>query len=205
MESGRLEMTETNANTSPKIQVGKLSPWIAACLTVLALLCGLLLKISIQKATTRVENSGVTAEFPRDWKVESGVAGEQFVFGGSDPFDTTLKYTVSTMPASNQMKITDLVITRNMQRGQKMNLYKVLEQGPVIVNGKDFYRVHFVYVDPGVIDTLPRVVEGLDYYFYSKPKSIISTLETETNLFLDAQPRFKEFLGTVSFAAGGTQ
>lgn len=198
-------MTEQIIQTNRKINAGRLSPWIAALLTVIALLSGLLLKTSVEKKTSPAENSGIKAEFPDGWKVESGLAGEQFVFSGSDPFGTALKYTVTSMPASNQMKITDLVITRNMQRGQKLSLYKVLEQGPVLINGKDAYRVHFAYVEQGGIDTLPMVVEGLDYYFYDKPRSIITTLESDSTLFQDAQARFKVFLGSVSFAAGGTQ
>jgi hypothetical protein len=134
--------------------------------------------------------------------VETGLNGEQFVFSGSDPFDPTLTYAVNLLPVSKDMKVSDLVVTRNLERGQNLSTYRVLDQEPVVVNGKNAYSVHFAYVLAGSNSQLPQVIEGLDYYFFTQPKSMVVTLEEETSSFKEAQTRFTTFLQKVSMSGG---
>jgi hypothetical protein len=182
-------------------QTAQSAVWIVV-ITLLALLLGWLIKGSIENRVQVKEHGGVRAEFPAGWKIEVGLNDEQFIFGGSDPFDPTLSYSVRLMPASSDMKVTDLVVTHNLERGQKLNSYKVLDQTSQVVNGQNAYRVHFAYVLPGSNDQAPLVVEGLDYYFFNQPKSMVVTLEENTTSFEDAQPRFLAFLQKVSMAGG---
>jgi hypothetical protein len=175
---------------------------IITIITLAALLLGWLLKNSIENRIQVQEHAGVRAEFPIGWKVETGLNGEQFVFSGSDPFDSTLTYAVNLLPVSKDMKVSDLVVTRNLERGQILSTYRVLDQEPVVVNGKNAYSVHFAYVLAGSNAQLPQVIEGMDYYFFTQPRSMVVTLEEETSLFKDAQTRFMTFLQKVSMSGG---
>ena len=69
-------------------------------------------------------------------------------------------------------------------------------------NGKNAYGVHFAYVLAGSNTQLPQVIEGMDYYFFTQPKSMVVTLEEETSLFKEAQTRFMTFLQKVSMSGG---
>ena len=175
---------------------------IVTVISLLALLLGWSLKNSMENRVQVKEHAGIRVEFPLGWKVETGLQDEEFVFSGRNQFDPTLSYTIYMMPVSNDMKVTDLVVTRNLERGQKLSNFRVLDQGAVVINGKDAYRVQYVYVQPGSNDQLPVVIEGMDYYFFTQPKSMVATLEEEPATFKDAQPRFESFLQKVSISGG---
>lgn len=195
----------TTTYLSQKKNTGSLSALIVAVLTLLALLLGWVLKTSVESQVKVEQHVGVTAQFPAGWMVERGLVTEKMVFNGNDPFDQALSYTVSLIPIAAGSPITDLVGLRNLERGQQLDSYRVLDQNAVLLMGKDAYKVHFAYVDPLEQGQIPRVIEGVDYYFLNQPKSMVVTLEEETSLFDDALPRFMKFLGTVTYNPGGAQ
>ncbi len=195
----------TSTQPMQKVSPSTLSVWIVSALTVLALLIGTDLQSMVENQTHPFDHAGVTAQLPAGWLVQEGLASEQTVFTAGDPFTANLTYTASLVPASADMKLSDLAFTFNLQRGQEVSLFRTIDQSQEKVNGKDALRVHYAYVDPNSQTTLPVVVEGVEYIFMSQPKALIVAMQAETAQFGSALPAFMRFLGTVKYAAGGNQ
>lgn len=178
--------------------------WVVAA-TLLAMLLGWLLWFSVSARTNVVEHGGVKAGFPVGWLVQKGIAGEQMVFSGSNPLDPTLRYVVNMLPSGETIHFSDLVFNRNLQRGQTLDSYVVLDQTEVKFNGEKAFRVHFAYVMNYGNETLPQVIEGVDYYWLTLPNAMVITLEERTDLYEQAVPRFNTFVSSVVYTPGGGQ
>ena len=95
------------------------------------------------------------------------------------------------------------------QLRQQSDQFTTLEMGfnqsQEKINGRDVLRIHYAYVDPNSQNTLPVVVEGVEYIYLSQPNALIIAMEDETSQFSSALPDFVRFLGTVNYPAGGNQ
>ena len=176
------------------------SQWLVIALTVIALLVGWGVRTSTEGATRAVSEGGIQAELPASWTVETpgaGTIGESpadpnLVMIGSDPLDPGTRYSVSLYPEGSAADLSAVAAIRNLQRAQYLTAYRVLEQTPVTVDGRDGYRVSFAYVDASEADKTPVVFEGVDYYFPDGEHAIVATLETRNGLE-DALTAFQEF------------
>jgi hypothetical protein len=192
----------TSTRPMQKVSPSTISVWIVCAITVLALLIGADLQSMVENQSRPIDHGGVSARLPGGWLVQEGLASEQTVFTAGDPFTANLTYTASLVPASADIKPSDLAFTFNLQRGQDVSLFRTIDQSQEKVNGKDALRVHYAYVDPKSQTTLPVVVEGVEYIFTSQPKALIVAMEAETSQFSGALPAFMKFLGTVNYAGG---
>jgi hypothetical protein len=195
----------TSTRSIQNLSQSTLSVWIVSGMTVLALLLGLVIKSVAENQTRPLQHAGVTAQTPAGWIVQNGLESEQTVFTTHDPFNSSQIYSVDLIPTSAEMTISDLAFTFNLQRGQKTTLFRTLDQSTVKINGKDVLRIHYSFVDPKNQETLPVVMEGVEYIFLSQPKALIVSMEDETSNFKGALPSFMKFLGTVAYAPGGNQ
>jgi hypothetical protein len=174
-------------------------------LCVAALFLGWVLMNWVENRTNLLTRSGVSAMVPSGWLVQKGIEGSQTIFTTSYAMDPNLKYTVSLLPSSADMKASDVAFTLNLQRGKDLKLYRVLDQSEVKVMGKAALKVHFTYVDPKSEYMLPLVIEGVDYISLAQPKSLVVSFEEETSQYNDALPAFLRFLGTVTNSPGGSK
>lgn len=200
---------DTSGKLSALPRSAGVSALLALALVVLALIGGGLLKGGIEGQVRVAEYLGVYAEFPARWLVEEGkamqvVVGENatpintgMVLRGSDPFDRTLRYTITILPGGPEAQYSDLALTRNWQHTQSLNTFRLLSQFPVQYQNQDAYEVHFAYVVPGGATEIPVVVEGLDYYFRAGDRTLVITLEERSEQFAAAQPRFFQFMQSV--------
>ena len=195
----------TTTRSMPKVSSSTFSMWIVCAITIVALLLGVALKNGVENQTRPFDHAGVTARIPAGWIVQNGIAGEQTVFSAHDPFDANLTYTASLVPTTADIKPSDLAFTFNLQRGQELTLFRTLDQSQEKINGQDVLRIHYAYVDPKSQNTLPVVVEGVEYIYLSQPNALIVAMEDETSQFSSALPDFVRFLGTVNYPAGGNQ
>lgn len=193
----------TTTRSMQKMPDSTWSVWIVTTITIVALLLGWVMKTAVESRFTPIVRAGVSAQAPAGWLVQNGLASEQMVFTARDPFSANLSYTVTLVPTSADMKLADLALLFNLQRAKDTQLYRVIDQGVVKVNGKEAYKVHYAYVDSKSEGTQPAVVEGLGYIFLDQPKALIVSMEEESAHFQDALPSFMQFLETVSYTPGG--
>jgi hypothetical protein len=196
-------MTTTTRSTNDDIPNAVTSVWIVILITVTALFLGMIIRSAILSRFTPVERTGVAAQVPAGWVVQNGLASEQTVFTARDPFSANQSYTAMLVPTSADTKLSDLALLFNLQQAKDTQLYRVIDQGAVMVNGKDAYKVHYAYVDPTDQGSQPVVVEGVGYIFMDHPKALVVSMEDEASQFENDLPAFMKFLETVSYTPGG--
>jgi hypothetical protein len=195
-------MTTTTQSTQ-EISDSVMSVWIVFLITITALFLGMIMRSAILSRFTPVERTGVAAQVPAGWVIQNGLASEQMVFTARDPFSANQSYTAILVPTAADTKPADLALLFNLQQARNTQLYRVIDQGVVTVNGKDAYKVHYAYVDPTDQGSQPVVVEGVGYIFMNQPKALVVSMEDEASQFHDDLPAFMKFLETVSYSPGG--
>lgn len=177
----------------------RLSTLLVIILTLLALLAGWLLMISVTQRTVQVKQSGVTAAIPAGWMIKYGLEGEEMIFWAADRLDLRHRYMVALMPAVPRGTLTDVVVNRNLNRSQELIGYQVVRQTPV----NKGYRVDFAYIQAGEAGNLPKVIQGVDYFIPTGEKVLVITGEDEEHTFSQSLDAFERFLETVRYSSGG--
>jgi hypothetical protein len=190
-----MTMTNNRSNTAA---------WLVLAVTAVALIIGWGLRSFAQGRTRSVTEDGLSATVPAGWLVvpaESGPLGDEggtgLVFTASDPLDPSTRYLVTSLPASPDADLAAAASIRNLDRAQDNTAYRVLEQTPVTLKGRDGYRVTFAFVDASQVDAVPVVYEGVDYYFIEDGQTLIVTLETSDPLE-EALAAFQDFAAGVT-------
>jgi hypothetical protein len=174
-------------------------------LAVLALGAGWMLKSAVSSQTQRFERGGAAAEFPANWLVNNGIAGEELIFTANPPLDFNFNYQVRLLPVGPAGKITDLVVARNLSLGQSLTYFKVRGQQAVQINGQAGYQVDYSYIKTSAAAEGPLVISGRDVYIEGTEKALLVTLENEASHFAESLPGFNRFIQTVKFQKGGVQ
>lgn len=180
-----------------------LSVALVALLLVLAVFGGWLVQNGTLNQFNRIEVSGIAANYPANWQLQRGLATENMLFSAFHPLKPALRYTLSGLALPADGALDALALQRNLQRGGQLSLYRVLDQSPVSYKNADpCYMVHFAYVDPRGNDTLPLVVEGVDYYLNYNGRVVLATMEDDSKTFTFDQPRFMLFLDSITVLRG---
>jgi hypothetical protein len=180
-----------------------LSTILVIGLVALGLIGGWILMNSVTQKTTTFSQSGVTAEVPAGWFVNSGLQGEQLLFWTADQLDPNRRYIVSVLPAVPGGSLTDVVVSRNLDRSQSVSGYVVIDQSQVKIQNEDGYQVGFAYILPGGRGAMPRVIKGMDYFLPRGDKVLVITHEDEADTFDSSPGTFQRFLESVLFPVGG--
>ena len=201
----------TTANAHEFLQDPKharMSATLTALITVLALIIGWGIKTGVENASREVSNRGLSGSVPSGWLVNSPDSGagmlqidEQdptLAFAANNPLDISTRYAASLLPSGSDTTLVTAATARNLQRGQKLNLYRVTDTTPVSVAGREGYRVQFAYVVPGDPGSVPTVITGADYYFEEGSQLLVVTLETESGNMNHELDRFFRFLNSVA-------
>jgi len=98
---------------------------------------------------------------------------------------------------SETAALTNLLNNVSLSRAQKTTAYKLFRVDEVQVRGKPAVKATYVYVeekpDP-FRETVPVVVEGVDYAFIENGKAYVFTLLAAESNFAAAEKRFTAFL-----------
>lgn len=179
------------------------SVWLVIALAAVALIAGWGLKSFTEGRTRAVSSGGVTASLPDRWLVDAASAGPlggssdpTHVFTSWDPLDPSTRYSVSLLPAGDDTDLASFATLRNLQRAQTLSSYRVLEQTPVTLKGRDGYKVTFAFVDSSAMNQAPTVFQGVDYYFGEGGQVLVATLETSHD-FDSVVTRFQDFAAGV--------
>ncbi|NUM49221.1 MAG: hypothetical protein HUU38_31355 [Anaerolineales bacterium] len=190
---------------------------LTTVITILALLLGWGLKMYVEGQTRPVSVRGITAEVPAGWIVRendpaSGVTpsddpfqmdhpdsgtSPNLVFTAWNPLHPERHYSVSLYPGGENTTFPATASVRTLNRGSTLKLYRILEETPILVNGRDGYKVTFAYVDPGDASEVPTVLQGVDYYFAEGEQTFVVTLEVDNGTPADHLTTFLQFVETV--------
>lgn len=186
------------------MQKSNTSIWYVFGLTAIALILGWGMKTAAEGRTRELAEGGVTASLPDQWLVESasagplsGTADPHKVFTAWNPLDPGTRYSVSLLPPGGEADLATTASVRNLQQAQGLTAFRILDQTPVSLKGRDGYRVTFAYVDASDNGAVPVVYQGLDYYFQDGDQVIVVTLETSHDIET-AAARFRDFAAGVT-------
>ncbi|MGH9053596.1 MAG: hypothetical protein ACRDWX_11375 [Acidimicrobiia bacterium] len=168
------------------------SVWAVVAVTLLALLAGWVVRSAVENRSRLVEGSEVTAAVPAGWMVQEGFDELRLVTWNAPVPEE--RYSVSVLPEAGAP--IDAAAERNRRRAQLLGTYRLLEEMPVVIDGRDGYRVGFAYVPTGR-PGLPTVVQGVDYYYQEDGAVTVVSLEAPQDRFTRALPRFLRFLASV--------
>ena len=186
--------------------------------TVIALLLGWGLKTYVEGQTRAITARGVTAEVPAGWIVRENNPGStttptddpfqianpdttqnpNLIFTTWNPLHPEREYSVSRYPGGDTTTFPATAAVRTLNRGTSLRLYRILEETPILVSGRDGYKVTFAYVNPGAANTLPLVIQGVDYYFAQGDQTLVITLEVSNGSPSDHLVHFLRFAQTVA-------
>ena len=163
----------------------------------ISLLLGGMIKTAVSDQTRTVTQNGITAQVPAGWLVQNGMGDLRVVV--RNPQSLTTRYRVNVVAG------TDLVTAaadRNDIRAQLDDTYRVLEETPIVVNGRDGYRVSYALVDAKDVG-MPSIIEGVDYYFVEGSEVVVVSYEAEESAYADGFSYFQNFRESVVYEAGG--
>jgi hypothetical protein len=170
--------------------------------TIVALFFGWVLMNNVESRSAAFESNGIKAQIPSGWMTSSAKNGE--ILSSTDitsvGFSTT--YSISTFPVAEGTKPSEAASLLTLMYGPKLTVFRVLDQEDVNVNGRDGYKLNYVYVDSDANITnskLPVVVHGVDYIFVNGGKAIVVSYRASETNFQSDFDRFRRFLESVSF------
>jgi hypothetical protein len=181
----------------PALAPDQLSALIVAGIAILALLLGWALKTGVEYQTRPIQEAGITARIPDDWLVQYG-AGD-LVFLTRNPRSLNQQYRVTLLAAAVDLAAT--AQQRSNQRAQLVPSFRVLTETPIVINGRDGYKVSYALVDAEGSE-MPVVIEGADYYFMAGDRVLVVSLESDADNFADSLPRFFRFMESVTYQGG---
>jgi hypothetical protein len=195
---------------------------LTTAITIIALLLGWGLKTFVEGKTRPVTARGITADIPAGWIVRENDPAASTASSSDDPFQMEhpdsaqspnlvltawnplhpeRHYSVSLYAGGAETTLPSTAAVRTLNRGTTLKLYRVLEETPILVNGKDGYKVTFAYVDPGDVGEVPTVIQGVDYYFAQGDQTLVMTLEIDNGNPADHLSDFLKFVETVEIGA----
>jgi len=190
-------MANNKKKVSPR---DRWADWAVVGVVIVALLLGWALKVSAENKTLSYSNEGVTVHYPAGWLLDEKAG---FIVKVSDPnsglFRTTyiVQQELLDTGVSEMAALTSLVNNVSLSRAQTTTAYKLFQVDEVQVRGKSAVKATYVYVetkpDP-FRETVPVVVEGMDYAFVEGGKAYIFTLLAAEPDFAAAEGRFVAFL-----------
>jgi hypothetical protein len=195
-------MTATTIPTKTNSTSQRFADWAVIVITMVALLAGWLFKNSVESRSVPVTVSGISAQTPQGWLLNSAKGNE--ILHVTDPlssgFGTT--YTIENIPIAPDATMDQVVSLLILDRGQALTAFRLLEQKKVTVSGRTAYEISYVYVESNpdlTHNDIPNIVRGLDYIFLNGDHAIVAAYWADENAFNSDLGRFHQFLGSLKF------
>lgn len=189
------------AQTEKRIPASQLSVLAVVIITLAALGLGLVLKGSIESKSNPIQNgSGITGQIPEGWIIQDGKG--ELVFNAYSPFKPYERMTVFLLDDKEGIPLADVAGERDQQLAASLTSYRILEEQAVERKGKQGYKVNSAYIDDKA-QGIPRVIQGVDYYFASNGKILVVTWRTDAAEYEDGLPAFLRVLDSIEYNPGG--
>lgn len=188
-------------NTPPVRPQARLSALLVLLLTLAALGLGWLVKLQVEGPARIVSQAGISLAVPSGWAVTAGPPGQLLVCW--NVLAPEHRCSVSLLPSGEDVSLATVASQRQFQRGATLSYFRVLDQTPVLVKGREGYKVAYAFVDPGATGQLPVVVEGAEYYFPLEGQVVVLTFEDNAATFEQSSADFQRMLGSITFEETG--
>ncbi len=195
-------MTMTTAINVMKKEIQsreRLSALLVILLTLLALSLGWAVKTAVANQTRPFASQGISAEAPAGWLAREGTG--ELVLLARNPASLDQRYRILLLPGSADL--TAVADQRNQNRARLDDTFTVLEQTPIVADGRDGYKVSYALVDAAG-GSMPAVIEGADYYFPMSDKVVVVSFEAEQADYAAAFAQFQDFRASVAYEGGGS-
>lgn len=186
-------------NATPSRPQTRLSTALVIAITLLALVLGWLVRLRVERAARVVMTGGVSIEVPTDWVITAGESEQLFVCW--NVLAPEHRCSAALLPLAAEADLPALASQRQFQRGAGLTSFRVLDQTPVVVNGRDGYKVTYAYVDPRAVGQLPLVIEGAEYYFKLDGQAVVISFEDDAATFQSSAADFQRMLGSLTLTA----
>jgi S1-C subfamily serine protease len=177
-------------------------------LLAVALVGGLLLRISVDGAVTRVDSGGIDAAVPAGWIVLPP-AGDRLLTA-YDPLDPDLRYGLSAVDAAGGATLTpeDAAARRLEDRRQLLQSFAIVSEGLGSVGSVETYDVRYTFVDP-VPAAAPTAIEAIEHYLpdgalFPEDRVLVIALEAPPEAIESARPAFDRFADDLARRSGAT-
>ncbi len=177
-------------------------------LVAIALVAGLLLRMRVEGALTQVDQGGLGAQVPAGWVVLP--AGGDRLLTAYDPLDPDLRYGVSAVDptAGGELTAEDAAANRLRDRGQLLEGFAIVSEGPASLGNVPTYDVRYTFVDvaPGGGST---PIETIEHYFpdgtiFPEERVLAVALEAPPDKLEAARPAFDRFARDLAERSGAT-
>jgi S1-C subfamily serine protease len=175
-------------------------------LVAVSLGAGLLLRSNVEGAVDRVDAGGIQAAVPAGWVVLPP-AGDRLLTA-YDPVDPDLRYGVSAVDAAPGTTLTpeDAAARRLRDRGQLLDGFAIVAEGPGALGGVSTYDVRYTFVDqpPGGAST---PIDAIEHYFddgalFPAERVLVVALEAPPEAIDSARPGFDRFARELADRSG---
>ena len=175
-------------------------------LVAVALLGGLLIRFTIERAVQRVDGGGLNAQLPAGWIVLPA-AGDRLLTA-YDPLDPDLRYGVSAIDTQAEAALTpeDAAARRLLDRGRLLKAFAVSSEGPGTLGAVPTYEVHYSFVDEG-IGSQATTIDAIEHYFadgaiFPEDRVLAVILEATPEKIEAAKADFERFAVELASRAG---
>lgn len=167
---------------------------------LLSLLVGWQVKTAVQNQTRPFSTQTVQAEIPSGWMAQDG-AGELALLA-RNPQALDQRYRVTIL--SDGGELAAVAAAHNADRRQLEPSYRVLDETPIVVNGRSGYKVSTAFVNAEA-EGMPAVIEGVDYYFADGEEVLVISFEADQTEFEAGFDQFQRFLTSVKLGGGSNE
>ena len=177
-------------------------------LVAVALIAGLVLRVGVDGAVERVDQGGLGAQVPAGWVVLP--AGGDRLLTAYDPLDPDLRYGVSAVdPVSGgSMTAEDAAARRIRDRGQLLDGFAIVSEGPASLGSVPTYDVRYTFVDVA-LGGASTPIEAIEHYFsdgslFPEERVLAVVLEAPPDKLEAALPDFDRFARDLAGRSGAT-
>lgn len=196
--------------TEPVRRVGPLKGWLdellVVALVIVALVLGWALKAWVQGRTVAFSSDDglLSLRYPADWLEEVNKDTLLTVndVRGEGAFKPTLSIATTGMNPDFPLTPRELVVTMSVEKAEELTGYRVLSIEHGMVDGLDASKVSYAYVaEPaGALQTVPVVVEAIDWVVIYHNKAYVLTLAAEASNFEEEEEKLNSILESVDFS-----
>jgi hypothetical protein len=184
---------------------GWLDELLVIVLVIVALTVGWAVKGWVQGQTVSfaTDDGALSLRYPADWleQVNKDALLTVSDLRGEGVFKPTFSVAATEMNPDLPLTPHDLIVTNSLRKAEELTAYRILATDSGMVDGMEAGKVNYAYVveSAGSPQSIPVVVEAVDWVVIHQGKAYISTFAAEAESFAQEEETFNSILTSVDF------